>query len=72
MACKQFTAKEIESIIRKDGWYLTRICGSHHHYRHPIKPGLVTIPFHVKPKDLTKKDVASIFKQAQLDKKLYM
>lgn len=30
--------------IVADGCYLVRIRGSHHHYKHPTKPGLVTIP----------------------------
>ncbi|MGP9679119.1 type II toxin-antitoxin system HicA family toxin [Halomonas sp. AOP27-A1-41] len=27
-----------------DGWELVRIKGSHHHFRHPTKPGTVTVP----------------------------
>lgn len=38
--------------------------GSHHHFKHPTKPGLVTIP-HPK-KDLLAKTVGSILKQAGL------
>lgn len=41
------------SQIVADGWYLVRIKGSHHHFKHPTKPGLVTVP-HPK-KDLLKK-----------------
>ncbi len=37
-----------------DGWYLVRIRGSHHHFKHPSKPGLVTVP-HPK-KDLAQKN----------------
>ncbi len=40
------------SQIVADGWYLVRIRGSHHHFKHPTKPGLVTVP-HPK-KDLLK------------------
>ncbi|MBT2340352.1 type II toxin-antitoxin system HicA family toxin [Pseudomonas fluorescens] len=47
-----------------DGWYLVRIRGSHHHFKHPIKPGLVTVP-HPK-KDLLKKTALSILQQALL------
>ncbi|RHM55846.1 type II toxin-antitoxin system HicA family toxin [Mitsuokella sp. AF33-22] len=60
------TPKEMEKLIKKDGWKLIRINGSHHQYRHATKPGIVTIPFHDKPKDLQKKTVSSIFKQAGL------
>ena len=60
------TPKEMEEKIKADNWYLVKIDGSHHHYKHPTKPGKVTIPFHTKPKDLDKKTVNSILKQAGL------
>ena len=60
------TPKEMEDKIKTDNWYLVKIDGSHHHYKHPTKPGKVTIPFHTKPKDLDKKTVNSILKQAGL------
>ncbi|MFW0754519.1 type II toxin-antitoxin system HicA family toxin [Pseudomonas sp. H11T01] len=52
--------------IVADGWYLVRVRvrGSHHHFKHPTKPGLVTIP-HPK-KDLLKKTATSILKQTLL------
>ena len=46
------TPAEIEKIIKKDGWRLVAVEGSHHQYKHPTKKGKVTIPFHKKPKDL--------------------
>ncbi|WP_245764355.1 type II toxin-antitoxin system HicA family toxin [Salegentibacter sp. UBA1130] len=48
--------------MKKDGWYLVRTKGSHHHFKHPKKRGIVTIP-HPK-KDLPKGTVNSILKQA--------
>ncbi|QHF49419.1 MULTISPECIES: type II toxin-antitoxin system HicA family toxin [Pseudomonas] len=30
------------------GWYLVRVRGSHHHFKHPTKPGLVTVPHPTK------------------------
>lgn len=60
------TPKEMENIITADSWQLVKIDGSHHHYKHPQKSGKVTIPFHTKPKDLDKKTVNSILKQAGL------
>lgn len=50
--------------IVADGWYLVRIRGSHHHFKHPTKPGLVTIPN--PKKDLLDKTAKSILKQALL------
>ena len=60
------TPKEIEKKIKKDGRYLDSIESSHHHYKHPTKPGKVTIPFHTKPKDLSVRVVKSILRQAGL------
>lgn len=57
-------SREIIKKIEKDGWYLVRARGSHHQFKHPTKPGKVTIP-HPK-KDLPKKTVESILKQAGL------
>lgn len=60
------TPREAEQMIESDGWYPIGQVGSHKHYKHPTKPGKVTIPFHPKPKDLNKKTVNSIKKQAGL------
>jgi predicted RNA binding protein YcfA (HicA-like mRNA interferase family) len=52
-------------LIEKDGWKLVRQSGSHMQFRHEVKTGLVTVPFHGS-KDLSKLDVHSILKQAGL------
>jgi predicted RNA binding protein YcfA (HicA-like mRNA interferase family) len=31
-------------MLEEDGWKLVRIKGSHHHFKHAQKPGLVTVP----------------------------
>lgn len=52
-------------VIRRllaDGWMLARTKGSHHQYRHPMRPGLVTVP-HPK-RDLPMGTLRSIAKQA--------
>jgi predicted RNA binding protein YcfA (HicA-like mRNA interferase family) len=51
--------------IEDDGWKLDSIRGSHHHYKHPVKSGKVTIAG--KPgEDVPPKTLASILKQAGL------
>jgi predicted RNA binding protein YcfA (HicA-like mRNA interferase family) len=55
---------EVVKLIQADGWRLIRISGSHHHFRHAGKAGLVTIP-HPK-KDLPPGTLNSILKQAGL------
>lgn len=61
---KRVNSRQLIAMIEADGWYLVRIRGSHHHFKHPTKKGLVTIP-HPK-KDLLDKTAASILKQAQI------
>ncbi|WP_333497705.1 type II toxin-antitoxin system HicA family toxin [Kluyvera sp. CHPC 1.2972] len=48
--------------LKADGWGLVRINGSHHHFTHPVKSGMVTVP-HPK-KELPVGTVKSIRKQA--------
>ncbi len=50
--------------LKVDGWYLVHVMGSHHQFKHPAKPGKVTVP-HPK-KDLPPGTVRSILKQAGL------
>jgi predicted RNA binding protein YcfA (HicA-like mRNA interferase family) len=38
--------RELEKIVKADGWRLKNVKGSHHHYVHPLKPGKVSIPCH--------------------------
>ena len=35
--------RDVISRIREDGWFLVATRGSHRQYRHPTKPGRVTI-----------------------------
>lgn len=59
-----YKSKELEKLIKKDGWIFKAQEGSHRHYTHPFKKGKVTIPFHSK--DITKATEISILKQAGL------
>lgn len=60
--------REAIHLIEKDGWYLARQKGSHMQFKHPIKKGLVTIACHRLSDDIAKGTVASILRQAQIDK----
>ncbi|HAE58762.1 MAG TPA: toxin HicA [Anaerolineae bacterium] len=57
-------SREIIARLKEDGWILVHVRGSHHHYKHPEKPGHVTVP-HPK-RDLPIGTVRSIFRQAGL------
>lgn len=56
------SSREVIQRLERDGWQLARTKGSHHTYRHPVKPGIVTVP-HPK-RDLPTGTLRSIFKQA--------
>lgn len=56
------SSKDLMKLLKKDGWYLDRIKGSHYQFKHPVKKGIVTLP-HPR-KDLPKKTIESIFTQA--------
>jgi predicted RNA binding protein YcfA (HicA-like mRNA interferase family) len=56
---------EMTRRIEADGWELARIRGSHRHYVHPTKPGIVTIAGKLSA-DLPIGTERSILKQAAL------
>ncbi|SEA14856.1 Predicted RNA binding protein YcfA, dsRBD-like fold, HicA-like mRNA interferase family [Eubacterium aggregans] len=57
--------REAVRMVEDGGWYFVRAVGSHHHFKHPTKPGKVTIPNH-NGKDIDPITVKSIRKQAGL------
>jgi predicted RNA binding protein YcfA (HicA-like mRNA interferase family) len=57
--------KEIIRILEDDGWYLVGTRGSHRQYKHPVRPGRVTVAG--KPSDdLAPGTLNSILKQSGL------
>ncbi len=38
------SSREVLKKLASAGWRVTRIKGSHHHLRHPSRPGTVTVP----------------------------
>jgi predicted RNA binding protein YcfA (HicA-like mRNA interferase family) len=55
-------SRDVIKRLEADGWVLSRIKGSHHQFRHPSRPGLVTVP-HPKS-EIPKGTFLSIAKQA--------
>lgn len=58
------TAKEIEKLLKADGWKAVGQVGSHKQFKHPTKPGKITVPIHSG--DLKIKTANTILKQAGL------
>jgi predicted RNA binding protein YcfA (HicA-like mRNA interferase family) len=58
---------EILRMLHEDGWFLAATKGSHRQFKHPSKPGRVTVPG--KPSDdLAPGTMNSILKQSGLKK----
>ena len=56
------SSHDVIQALKAAGWTLARAKGSHRHYRHPTRPGLVTVP-HPR-KDLPMGTLRSIARQS--------
>ena len=59
---KSLSSREIIRRLQAAGWQLVRTTGSHHHFRHPQRPGTVTVPHPAK--DMTPGTLKSIERQS--------
>ena len=59
--------RDVIKLIEADGWYLIATKGSHRQYKHPSKPGRVTIAGHPSH-ELAPGTLNSILKQAHIEK----
>lgn len=57
--------RDMLEMLRRDGWYLVATRGSHRQFKHPAKPGRVTVAGHPGD-DLRPGTLNSILKQAGL------
>jgi predicted RNA binding protein YcfA (HicA-like mRNA interferase family) len=57
--------REVIALVEADGWYLVRTRGDHRQYKHPMKPGRVTVSGH-RNDDIHPKTLNSILTQAGL------
>jgi predicted RNA binding protein YcfA (HicA-like mRNA interferase family) len=56
------TSTDVIRRLRDEGWTLARVKGSHYHFKHAKRPGIVTVP-HPK-KDIPLGTLRSIERQA--------
>ena len=40
---KSYSSRKVIRLLKKDGWYLVNVTGSHYQYKHPTKPGRTTV-----------------------------
>lgn len=62
---KSYSSREVIRMLEEDGWFLVAVRGDHYQYKHPTKPGKVTV---IHPtKDYKRKTLLSILKQAGIE-----
>ncbi len=61
---RSYSSREVIRLLEADGWYLVNTVGSHHQYKHPVKPGRVTVKH--PDKDIPRKTLDSIERQSGL------
>jgi predicted RNA binding protein YcfA (HicA-like mRNA interferase family) len=57
--------RDVLHMLHEDGWMLVATRGSHRQFKHPTKPGRVTVPGNPGD-DLARGTLNSILKQASL------
>ena len=61
--------RDLVGMIEEDGWQHVRTTGSHLHFRHPTKKGVVTIPGGGKlGRDVPPGTLKSVLRQAGLER----
>jgi len=55
-------SRDVIKRLKREGWRLVHIKGDHHQFKHPDKPGRVTVP-HPK-RDLPTGTLRNIYRQA--------
>ncbi len=64
------TAEMVLRAIERAGFSLDHSTSSHRFYRHPDRPGIVTIPYHRK--DLKRGTLLAILKRAGLSREEFL
>lgn len=61
---KDYSSREVIKLLKADGWYEVGAVGSHHQFKHPSKPGRVTVKHPTK--SIPRKTLDSIERQSGL------
>lgn len=61
---KSYSSREVIRLLKADGWYEVSVVGSHHQFKHPQKPGRVTVKD--PDKDIPRKTLDCIERQSGL------
>ena len=55
---KSYSSRDVLRMLLADGWFEVNCVGDHHQFKHPTKPGRVTVRHPVK--DMGIRDLKSI------------
>lgn len=61
---RSYSSRDVIQALKADRWYLVNTVGSHHQFKHPQKPGRVTVKH--PDKDIPRKTLDSIERQSGL------
>ncbi len=61
---RSYSSREVIQALKADGWDVVNIVGSHHQFKHPTKPGRVTVKH--PDKGIPRKTLDSIERQSGL------
>ena len=64
------TPTDVIRALARAGFFLDHSTGSHRYYRHPNRPGVVTVPFHRR--ELKRGTLLAILKQAGLTRDQFL
>ena len=64
MKIKSYSSREVIQMLLADGWYEVNCVGDHHQFKHPTKPGKVTVAHPLK--DVPTGTLKNIAKQSGL------
>jgi predicted RNA binding protein YcfA (HicA-like mRNA interferase family) len=62
---RSLKSRDVIRRLEADGWTLAQVHGSHHQFRHPDRPGRVTVPH--PSKDIPLGTLRSIYRQVGWD-----
>ena len=62
---KSYSSREVIAMLKADGWFEVACEGSHHQFKHPIKPGRVTVK--APCKDICRETLKSISRQSGVE-----
>ena len=64
------TPTHVIRALERAGFFLDHSTGSHRYYRHPNRPGVVTVPFHRR--EFKRGTLLAILKQAGLTREQFL